>query len=333
MFKYIIYGAGAVGSAIGGSLAKTGFDVIMVGRKPHTEAINRQNGLWMQTLNGTELQQINAVDTISKIEISDKHIVFVTTKANDTEAALKELSVNSSIPIVCWQNGVENESTVSRYFKQVYGGVVRFTATMMEPGKVAFAGSGKLIIGKYPAGTDDITYGIASDLSRTEFKTLVSNRIMQDKWLKLLVNLISCVKPITKKTKNEQGQRLKICREILIEGMNVLEKAGIKALSSNNTEDSPEEMLKNFDKTLKLAEGIGQKMELQNSTWQSLAKHKKNLENEFYTGTIINMGEKYGIPTPYNKAILFFVRYISEKELGPESIETERIIKKIEEFS
>jgi 2-dehydropantoate 2-reductase len=332
--KYIIQGAGAVGSAIGASLARVGIDVTLVSRKPHTAAIKEQHGIYCTTLNGTELQPINAVEAFSEIDMPGETVIFQTMKANDTEASLVDLKgINPDTPVVCWQNGVDNEAIVGKVFKRVYGGVVRFTATMMTPGETRFAGTGKLILGRYPEGIDDLTLRMVADLSRTGYTVLASKKIMQDKWLKLLVNLISCIKPMTVKTDTEPEQRVEICRCALEEGIFVLSKAGIKAASTNKTEDSAGQMLSKFENTLALADGIGQGMDLLNSTHQSLLKNKKALENDWYTGKIITLGEQVGVPTPYNKAILYYLHRMAELEMGPESVEVERIIEKAEEFA
>ena len=332
--KYIIQGAGAIGSAIGGFLAKAGFEVTLVSRSAHVEAIRRQNGIFLHTLKGTELQQIKAAENVSDIPFTDNTIIFQTMKANDTEQSLKDLNnIDPATPIVCWQNGVENEAVVSKVFKRVYGGVVRFTGTMMKPGETNIAGTGKLIFGPYPEGMDSVTERIATDLGKTPFTTITSGNIMQDKWLKLLVNLMSCVKPMVKDASQNLEKRIVICRNALEEGIQALDKAGITATSTNNTEDSPEKMLENFDNALKLAEGAGQGMELQNSTWQSIAKGKKELENDFYTGVVIDLGRNHGIPTPYNEAILFYLHLMAEKDMGPESVEVDDILAKAKELS
>lgn len=334
MYKYVIQGAGAIGSAIGGIMGKAGFNVTLVSRRDHVEAIKKQNGIYLHTLKGTELQPIKATESVSEIEITDNTVIFQTMKANDTERSLDDLKdINRNTPIVCWQNGVENELIVSKAFNNVYGGVVRFTGTMMTPGETKFAGTGKLIIGLYLEGMDDLTEQIQEDLSQTTLTTIKSNKIMQDKWLKLLVNLMSCVKPMVKDASQNLEKRIEICRNALEEGIKVLDKAGIKAASTNNTEDSPEKMLSNFKNALKLAEGVGQGMELQNSTWQSLAKRKKVLENDWYTGTVIKLGKQHGIPTPYNQSVLFHLHLIADKGLGPEAVTVESIIEKANEFS
>ena len=329
MYRYIIHGAGAVGSAIGGFLAKKGLDVVLVARRPHVEAVRRQNGLFLKTLASEQLQPIHVVESIAEVTTTSGTVIFQNMKANDTALSLKVLdTVDRNTPIVCWQNGIDNESIVSRMFGRVYGGVVRFTATMMTPGEVQFAGRGKLIVGAYPEGADDLCRQIAADLNGCGFEALVSGNIMQDKWLKLLVNLISCVKPMTRKSSGETEKRLDICRHLLDEGVKVLNAAGIVAASANGTEDSPEEMLGRFDAALQLAEGVGQGMDLKNSTWQSLAKHKKVLENDWYTGVIIRLGQEHGVPTPYNESVLHYLHVIAERELGPESVNAEEILQR-----
>lgn len=332
--KYIIQGAGAIGSAIGGFLAKAGFEVTLVSRKAHVEAIKKQNGIFLHTLNGIELQPVNASENMSGISFTDDTVIFQTMKAHDTKRSLNDLDgVDPGIPIVCWQNGVDSEAMVSNVFRRVYGGVVRFTGTMMTPGETNFAGTGKLILGQYPEGVDGITEKVAADLGKTPFTIITSNNIMQDKWLKLLVNLMSCVKPMVKDASQNLEKRIVICRNALKEGVRVLDITGIRAISTNNTEDSPEKMLENFDNALKLAEGAGQGMELQNSTWQSLAKCKKELENDWYTGKVITLGREHGIPTPYNEAILFYLHLMADKDMGPESIDVDDILTKAKELS
>jgi len=39
--RYIIYGAGGIGSIMGGHLTRTGYEVILIGRPAHIGAINK----------------------------------------------------------------------------------------------------------------------------------------------------------------------------------------------------------------------------------------------------------------------------------------------------
>ncbi len=323
-----------MGSAIGGSLARAGFMVTLISRSAHVEAIKAQGGLMLITLKGQSLQPLSACTSLSEVAFTDDTIIFQTMMANDTQASLADLKyAPAHTPIVCWQNGIGAEDIVGDTHSNVLGGVVRFTATMTKPGEVQFAGTGKLILGPYPMGQNPHAQAIASDLNQTGFQALTSDTIIQDKWLKVIVNLISCIKPMTIKTAPEPELRYRLCRRVMEEGGRVIKKAGIPAISTNGTEDSIDAMLSNFVTTQKLAEGRGQGMELLNSTWQSLARGKKSLEVDWYTGLIVQIGQDNGVPVPYNKAVLYYLHLIAQKGLGPESIHVQDILKMAEDLS
>ena len=72
------------------------------------------------------------------------------------------------LPVVCAQNGVENERIALRRFQRVYGICVMLPATHLEPGRVDTQGSphpGMLDIGRYPGGVDAVAEEVAIDLS------------------------------------------------------------------------------------------------------------------------------------------------------------------------
>ena len=57
--RFIIYGAGAIGSIIGGHLHRTGHNVILVGNPEHVDRINKR-GLCLVTPDETYLLRIPA---------------------------------------------------------------------------------------------------------------------------------------------------------------------------------------------------------------------------------------------------------------------------------
>ena len=67
--RYIIYGAGGIGSIMGGHLARTGHDVILIGRPGHVSVINN-NGLRLITPTGTYVLRIPAVTNLSQIDFT-----------------------------------------------------------------------------------------------------------------------------------------------------------------------------------------------------------------------------------------------------------------------
>ena len=88
--RYIIYGAGGIGSIMGGYLVRTGHDVILIGRPGHVSVIN-SNGLRLITPTGTHVLRIPAVTNPSQIDFATGDVIFLCMKGQDTKLALKDL--------------------------------------------------------------------------------------------------------------------------------------------------------------------------------------------------------------------------------------------------
>jgi len=166
--RYIIYGAGAVGSVIGGRLFQAGRDVVLITRGEHLSTI-RQHGLTLKTPTRNFELSIPTVGHPVEIQFREDDVVFLTVKSQHSEQAQRDLyaAAGSQIPVVCAQNGVDNERRALRRFERVYGMLVRLPATYLEPGVVlnhASPRGGVLDIGLYPKGIDDLAKRIANEL-------------------------------------------------------------------------------------------------------------------------------------------------------------------------
>ena len=88
--RIIIYGAGGIGSIVGGNLSRVGHDVILIGSPGHVRAINEQ-GLKLITPAGTHILQIPAVASPEQIQFRPDDVIFLTMQSQSTEGALKTL--------------------------------------------------------------------------------------------------------------------------------------------------------------------------------------------------------------------------------------------------
>jgi len=61
--RFVVVGAGAIGTAIGGYLAQSGFDVVLVSRASHASAIHEQ-GLTLKTATGVFQPVVTALATV-----------------------------------------------------------------------------------------------------------------------------------------------------------------------------------------------------------------------------------------------------------------------------
>ena len=76
--RFIIYGAGAVGSLFGAYLARAGQNVILIGRELHVDKI-RRDGLRVKTADDGFVVPLPAVTMPSDIEYQESDIIFLTT--------------------------------------------------------------------------------------------------------------------------------------------------------------------------------------------------------------------------------------------------------------
>ena len=102
-------------------------------------------------------------------------------------------------PVVCLQNGVENERRVLRHFTNTYGICVMCPASQLRPGVVQLHSapvSGLLDIGRFPSGMDDRGRAIADAIATTPFQSVARPDIMRWKYRKLLMNLANAVEAL-----------------------------------------------------------------------------------------------------------------------------------------
>ncbi len=138
--RILIYGAGAVGSVLGGFLASAGQEVVLLGRSWHLDAIEKQGlviaGIWgNRTVQGLSLARNLA--QLDKPKAFDW--VFVCVKSHQTAAVAKTVpQMLGPQSLVCaFQNGLGNEEALREFVPQekLALGRVIFGAEI-EPGRV-----------------------------------------------------------------------------------------------------------------------------------------------------------------------------------------------------
>jgi 2-dehydropantoate 2-reductase len=293
--RYIVYGAGGIGSIMGGHLARMGHSVIFIGRPGHISAINNK-GLRLITPTGTYVLRIAAVTSPRDIDFVAGDIIFLCVKGQDTEQALKELkNVAQDMPVFCFQNGVRSEEIAIRYYSSVYGVMVRVGAVYLTDGEVIARRDppGWYLIGHYPKGTDELTEAIAEALRTAGYLVMTTTNVMPYKWGKLMGNLTNAVGAIT--NVNREGTE-PVCDAIFQEAQDIVQKAGIKWISREQVAKKWPEVTAPLHGQLNI--------EAQNSTWQSLTRRQGSVETEFLNGEIVNVARKLGLRAPINEKIL-----------------------------
>jgi 2-dehydropantoate 2-reductase len=307
--RFIIYGAGAIGSLFGAYLARAGNDTVLIGRQSHVEKINR-DGLKIVTAGGPFTVPVAAVTDPSKIKSQPGDIIFITLKAQDTAVSLDSLSQSfpPDTPVFCFQNGVSTESIVIRKFSRVYGGVVYFSGTYLSPGEVAHTRVDKVGFGVYPQGTDGLTQSIFEVLTQAGFSAFKHASVMSVKWSKLVINLRMPVNAITGLSGAEtlrEKAALDLIADITEEGWRVIQAAGIEVNSAPGTPAVASYLtgLRPAAEAAPVPE-IPEELKHRPSIWQDIILKRGQTEIDFLNGEIINLGRQLNLPTPYNSFIV-----------------------------
>jgi 2-dehydropantoate 2-reductase len=323
--RYVIFGAGAIGAAMGGMLAHTGSRVVCIARPANAEALRQ--GTVIRKDDGDELLvRADAVTSLSEIFPEDGDIVLLTTKSQATEAAVEALfeRYGAGVPIVCMQNAIRNEEIASRRFDSVYAGLVFISAGQLEPSVITLQEGGAVSIGCYPVGLDDACLALCADLSRAGLEATASAHVMAMKWGKLVANLNNATTTITgywlERAAVDPEMR-KLMLAVREEGLAVLDAAGIE-VEPPAGEPSPIRIREMTEKLKQPPRVSGTNSgadapRTYSSMWQDLHLGRKTNEAEFLNGEIVALGKRLAIPTPYNSTLLEIVDRMFEEGLKP----------------
>ncbi|UCH83376.1 MAG: 2-dehydropantoate 2-reductase [Candidatus Latescibacterota bacterium] len=331
--RFVVFGAGAVGSVLGGHLALNKQDVLLVTREPHAAAINENNGLRMLSATGDYSAPLRAATKLAREDIDADTCVFFTPKSNDTKSCVEQLvkTAPPDTPVVSFQNGVTNEEIIVKYFENVYGGVCRMTCSQLQPGQVSFRKMGRLVVGKYPKGAHSFPKKLASVLEEAGFDVSVSNSIMCDKWLKLIVNLQSGFNAIIENRDHDSVEFMELKVGVLEEAKKVLRAQKMKAKSCDDRDLSVDDVIGELKKPK--APRSPSSVRVNNSTWQNLYLKRKEIENGYFHNPIIEMAKKHKIDVPFNEVSLELVTESCNEQLGPGAFRASEVLQKIKDRS
>ena len=327
--QFLVYGAGAVGSVLGGMLSVHKHDVCLVGRDAHMDAIAAA-GLRIKSATGEYVAHPAACTSISSDVASSADCVVLAVKSHDLVSALDVVApvLPTDLPVLCVQNGVTSEQSVSSRFGRVYGAVIRMTCSMVQPGHVSFQTGGRVVVGRNPKGADTVARTIAAAITEAGFDTVVSKDIMADKWLKVAVNVQSVFHAVIDPRDHDTNEFQALKVGILEETRRVFKAGKIRARSCDGRDPSIEEMIDTLRKPRARRSDHGVKV--RNSVWQDLYLKRRAIEADFIHGPVIALGDQHGLPTPYNRAALEIVTRCHREGLGPESWRLSEVLAAVE---
>jgi len=328
--RVVVLGAGAVGSVLGGLLSLRQHDVLLVCRKPHADAIAK-DGLRIKSSTGEYVAHPQTSSSLDSSHIDDDAFILLTAKCHDTADCADAIHRANAdgLPVVAMQNGVVNEGVLAERFENVYGGVCRMTCSMLQPGHVAFQQLGRVIVGKYPKGTDAVAKTLIKAFDDVGFDCCASRNIVADKWLKLAVNTQSAVHAVVDPRDHDTNEFFEFKAGILEEARDIFKAARVKAKSFDGRDPSISEMIDDLRRPRGRRTQSG--MKVHNSAWQDLYLKRDAIEAPYIHGPVIALSRESNTPAPFNEASLDLVTRCHDEGRGPGALRLREVLARVNE--
>jgi 2-dehydropantoate 2-reductase len=200
--RIVIFGAGAIGSLLGASLAHGGHTVLLVARADHVAAI-RAEGL---RVTGAIVETVPLLAETTVPPEFVPEMALLTPKTFDLAAAasLFALQVPVPVPTLLPQNGLGVEETVGAALtdggwtdppRWMVRAVNTLPATLLGPGAVRAAGKGELLLGRGTGPAAAATRAFARLFRAADIPVRTVEHLEREVWRKALIN--AAVNPVT----------------------------------------------------------------------------------------------------------------------------------------
>ena len=301
--KIAVIGAGAVGGYFGGMLARAGAPVVMIGRAPFVEAVNK-NGLLLDTLQFKERVRVDAATEMEAARGAE--IVLFCVKTTDTAETTRALAplLDPNAVAISLQNGVDNAEQIRAASGiDALGAVVYVAASVPQDGSIKHVGRGDLVIGPRNVRTERI----AALFERAGVPCRISQNIEGELWTKLTWNCaLNAVSALGRAkygqiAANEDAR--KVVEQIVHEVLAVARAANVHPPGLEDPKVA-------FAGALKVA---SQMSEALSSTAQDMLRNKRT-EIDSLNGYISRRGAALGVPTPVNHALYTLVKLAESRQ-------------------
>ena len=323
----LVYGAGAIGTYFGGSLAQAGQRVTFI-EQPQVAAELNQQGLTLDLRIDPRRKDDNPLrlapgsfECYGSLEAAlakgPFDAIIFALKSFDTVGAVKSMQPykDQLPPVLCLQNGVENESAIAAVLGS--SKVLHGTTTH----SVARQAAGSIVLEKcrgvgLAPGTSENLQVLAGDLVEAMNEAWLNARLYPRpadmKWSKMLTNLLgnasAAILDMTPAEVFQHPGLYQLEMGMMREAMLVMEALGVHPV---NLPGVPVNLLSwaVFDMPAFIARplmvkmvggGRGGKMP---SFHIDLHSSRGRSEVDYLNGAVVRAGERVGIPTPINRLL------------------------------
>ncbi len=345
--KVTVLGAGAVGSMIGGLIKynEPSLDVLLVGRGEHAEVVTQRQGVCLLGPWGMHDVRLRAALSVDTIAGSD--VVFVTTKAQDTDQALAAAKpyLDDAL-VISIQNGVNDhifEQFVPR--EQLVMGVTLSRMAVVQPGTVGLQRNGFTVVGPSRDGVNHLASCQARKLLRlTGMKVIEHPNVLGVRYNQLVVNALGvsfCLSE-TNFVEDTIGHMLwhdYIGSPLLEESLETLRRARIRLSRIPGSTDTcnVRQAFRMLNKPVLgrivrvFSERFYGSKRISFSLAQDLQRGKKTEVDEV-NGHLVRLASSIGFDVPYNQLVQASVHEL-ESHRGAKSRSEHSVLRRFQSFA
>lgn len=182
--RFIILGAGALGTIMAAYLARAGKDVALIARGNRAKLL-AQNGI---TIRGLEnfTTKIDIIDTPTTLSSAD--VLVIATKTYDTNSAINAICHMDIKNIFSIQNGVmKNSQLIDAFGEKIVLGAVGMLGGAIEPdGSTNYMMDNPVIVGELSGTLSPRVEAITSIFKNAKLPANASNNILSEEWSKFV---------------------------------------------------------------------------------------------------------------------------------------------------
>lgn len=308
--RLLIYGAGALGQALGCMLTASGHQVDLVLRKRFSKIIAAE-GLSVTGIYGNfhaSAKKLNLITDIAGVSGSVYDFILITTKTYDTAHAAKDIAALSkcTCPVVSMQNGCGNLEQLSAQFgnQRTLGAriITGFEIEQVAQVKITVSADAVHIGSSLPGRITKSAQQLADTINQAGLPCIAVEDIFQSLYAKLLYNCalnpLGAILGVHYGALSENKATRAIMDRVINETFNV-----IKALGNNIPWPTADRYRELFYKTL-----IPATYHHRPSMLQDL-ENKKLTEVDALVGYVSEQGQKTGVATPTCELLAALIRF------------------------
>ncbi|HEY9288063.1 MAG TPA: ketopantoate reductase family protein [Candidatus Dormibacteraeota bacterium] len=312
-FRFLFFGAGAVGSLLGARLAQTGSEVTLVGRQPHVEAVSR-GGVRLVQAGKVSSQSVLAARPSVAEAGGPFDYVFLTVKGYDTLDALEQLEpvLRPGTILGSFQNGVGNEEAIASALpdQALVAGSLTVPVSLDEPGTVQLhSRSGGVALA--PVSPEVNVGPLVRKLHDAGLKAGRYADFRSMKWSKLLFNILgnaqSAILDLPPAEIFADSELFRYERAAFREAATVMQRMRVPAVQLPGLPTPLLRWAMNLPSWLaqlllepRLGGARGSKMP---SLWWDLRRNKGKTEAAYLNGAVVDAGRRFDVPTPVNSVL------------------------------